>query len=325
MDEGRRIQFLAEYAAGRRSLLDMDMARETAALRTVVDQMARTATGEVLWAALGISNPHLSWWAFELPTGRLLGAVAEASTPGDVDLIVGSLELTAPASVVEAIVRADPELVRHAHSGMIWQLLAERGLMQWPPRLSHLAAVEARIGRWFANDTQHGIQARRQDYAEKARGLVAMGFDDVVLLHLVATEAVGGQNFGAWLGAGVQAAKATSSVEFPEQAHDQPVEAPFGRADDKFSEVVWAMGSVPQRSEFFAGAGRARMLRQGAQSTPPGTRAQELRGKIGEFFLKRLGRLSRPNFAPVFVHQLRKNGNALIAHPSVFHPEIVRK
>ncbi len=324
MDEDRRTQFLAEYAVGDRCLLDMGEARETAAVRTVVDQMAGRASGRALWQRLGIANPHLSWWAFEIPTRRLLGDVLEAKKPGDVDLIVGSLELRASADEVSAMVRGDSRLAPFANSSVIWQLLADRGLLVWPPRVSHLAAVEARAGRWFADDTQHGIQSGRLDYAEKARGLVAMGFDEVVLLHLIGTEPVGGKGFGAWLAAGNQAEKAANFMEHPRQALDACAdEAPFGGAHDAFSEVVWPLGSVPNRSEFLAGSGVPRVLRHGVK-VPATSRAQELRANINSFLGERLGKIAPPTFAPVFVHRRASKGSGLVAHHSVFGPAVAQ-
>jgi hypothetical protein len=308
-------QKMHEYASGKRQLLQMGNCRETAALRTLVDLASGPGKCEVFWRGLGLDNPHLSWWAFEIPTKRLLGPVPESSTPGDIDLLVGRLEMTLPHDEVVKLVTCDPDLARFAQGPLIWQLLAQRRLIAWPPRLTHLAAVEARAGRWFADDTQHGLQSEREKYRLKARGLLSIGFDSVILLHLVGTEPVGGANFGAWLGAGGQAVKA---VEFFEQsAHvgrDGQAEGAFGEETDEFSEVIVPFGSVPGRSELLSGSITPHLLRQAAPRTAPSGRTLELRRTLEERLTRRLETLARPVCAPFFVQTRDGGGPAYGSH-----------
>jgi len=319
MDEATRKQLLSDYAAGRRNLLSLGALRETAALRTVVHRIADLALGEVLWRTFGLTNPHLAWYAFELPTRNFLGDEPEAKTPGDIDLLVGALEPTKPMDEVRRLVQEDPELQPFANSSFIWKLLASRGLLSWPPKFTHLAAVEARVGRWFADDKQHGLQNERAGYTEKARGLVSMGFDSVVLLHLVSTEAIGGEGFSAWQAASSQAMKAADFFEHRKHIGiDGVAEGPFGADEDEFAEVVWPLGSVPHKSEFFAGAGVPFLLRKAAPRRELRSRGRELRASVEGYLKQQLGSLESPGYAPVFVHRYRKTGPRLRLSPEVF-------
>lgn len=254
---------------------------------------------DALMSALGLND---GWWCgINLPRRAIFGG----DTDGDVDIIAGPLVLNCGpreqeqlrARVVADLSPLDsPDVVQH----LCALSAADAGLVQWPPAVDYLVAVEAKAS-WF-DPVKRAWKATRMGEANKVKGvleqLVCRGFDRVAFLHIAATKP-SDMAGNPWLVAAAAAAEAMRCgypLVFP------PSEAP------SCGYFMTLVGAVPFATEDEAGAGGTLKVLQPAPALVG--RKQPWRQELAQ----RLKELSQPKRPRVFIRACSSPGCGRWSH-----------
>lgn len=243
-----------------------------------------------LWYSLGLypnSAGNAAWFLFESKTWRLVGRQSKADYPGNIDIIAGRLEPNIPQPKLDKLLEEKPQLVLGSQFSpvLLPTYLLEQGLIIWPPRLDYLVAVEARACTW-KEGRAFGFKSEMSHYREKAGGLGNLGFDRVMLLHLITTQPEVGF---------------LQSLSQAEKAGDQLQQTPFSAAGDTFGEARWPLGSMSHKEEFDAGTGGPQVIRESPLIGTRTLRQRELRLRIEQRLQKEFSNLTPPQEFPIFL------------------------
>lgn len=223
-----------------------------------------------------------------LPTSRLV-SVATLNAPGDIDVVGG------PLTAVDAPTWDAALSMSRGHPYLASFHLLVHGGIAWPPVLSRISAVEAKVVRCDLNrhTRRRNLGGQAQEHARaQARGLCELGFDRVALARIVVAHPVHADGGSSWMAAGAIAGDAA----------DRYADGVIAPPDDPFETLVLSLGAVAHRTEDLAGA-EGLHLRENAgpnvlrQTATAVSARASIEGRLREVFAAR----PRPIGAPVFV------------------------
>jgi hypothetical protein len=207
-------------------------------------------------SSLGLAS-KFSWYLLRIRTERLV-----ASMLGDVDLLAGRLEWTSPEQFQAMVATIAEETLAHPDVHPSWHQwfaalkLAAAGGIRWPPSVDHLVAVEAKCAYLPADAleiSERTLRSKKQSQAKARHArrqvdqLLAMGFDRVALLDIIANPPGQGHDGQAWL-AGSTIASRTLDAMTPVLERRLPIRSPAGH-------YVWSAASVGGADERWRGGG----------------------------------------------------------------------
>jgi hypothetical protein len=282
-------------------LYELGQDREREAVKVSLEQ--HLLADPYLWQPLGITS-YAAWFALEFKTSWLIGCTAElhAQCPGDIDVIAGPLKSSIPQSELTRLMASDTQLAALGETPYLrFGWLAENGLIEWPPSVDYLVAIEARACIWKQPGRPSNFQGRMNKYREKARGLISLGFDRVMLLHLITTEPNQVPDGNPFL----------VSLRESKEAADQLENNPFSSDQDTFGEAIWPLGSLKHKSEREAGTGTIRVIRQPSLAGAQTQRQKDVRSRIEKKLAEVFSKLAKPRFSPLFFSRRSTRGNRI--------------
>lgn len=264
-------------------LYDVPKRREAETLRRMLTPRGPSGA---LADVLGFGQ--LGWMGLGLPTSRLYPD-ATPNAPGDIDIVGGPLSALDTPTWEAALAAAK------GHPYLASLHLLVHGGIAWPPVLSRVGAVDAKVARCeLSGHTRRrslGPQTQ-EDARAQARGLCELGFDRVALARIVVSHPVHANVGSSWMAAGAIAGDAA----------DRYADSVIAPPDDPFETLVLSLGAVAHKTEDLAGA-EGLHLRENAGPNPLRQTATALvarasfEGRLREVFSAR----PRPIGTPVFV------------------------